>query len=226
MQDIELSAIWKQYDEKLDQARLLNLQSWALNLQSFEMHQKFKAKSTLGKLANYKMVLVVFGIAWVMFLGFLILHSLVWSKIFFVVSVSAIAIITLIAVWVYIRQVMLLNEISNTESVVKAQEKLSRLQNGTIRVTRILFLQSPFYCSWFLTADMIQKNPQAFWLITVPIFCLFAIVSVWLYFNIHIKNAHKKWFRVLFSSREWTDLLDAQAFYNEIENFKKELDVK
>lgn len=223
MQDLELNAIWKHYDEKLEQARLLNLQSWALNLQSFEMHQKLKANSALGKLANYKIALIIAGIVWVLFLGFLVYHSLVWSKIFFVISVSAIAIITFIAVWVYIRQVLLLKEITNTDSVVEAQEKVSRLQTGTIRIARILFLQSPFYCSWFLTVDMIQGNWWAFWFITVPIFSLFAFASVWLYFNIHIKNAHKKWFKILFSSREWTALQEAQDFYNEIEDFKKEL---
>ena len=226
MHDIELNAIWKQYDEKLEQARLLNLQSWALNLQSFEMHQTLKVNSTLGKLANYKIVLVVLGIAWVLLLGFLVLHSLVWSKVFFVVSVSAIAVITFAAVVVYIRQVRLLKEISNTDSVVRAQEKLSRMQTGTIRIARILFLQSPFYCTWFLTVDMIRGNPLAFWLITVPVFLLFAVLSIWLFFNINIKNAHKKWFQLLLSSREWTALLEAQAFYNEIEDFKKELDVK
>ena len=227
MEDVELNAIWRQYDEKLEQARLLNLQSWALNLQSFEMHQKLKANTTLGKLASYNTVLSILGImAWVLLLGYLVLHSLSWGKIFFVVSASAIAIITFVAVIVYIRQVLLLKEISNTDSVVQAQEKLSRLHTGTIRIARILFLQSPFYCSWFLSVDMIHANPLAFWLITVPVFSLFSIASLWLYFNIRIENAHKKWFKVLFSSQEWTALLEARSFYNEIDNFKRELDVK
>ena len=39
MQNIELDNIWKQYDQKLEEARLLNLQSWALTLQNFEMQQ-------------------------------------------------------------------------------------------------------------------------------------------------------------------------------------------
>jgi len=226
MQDLELNTIWKQYDEKLEQARLLNLQSWALNLQSFEMHQQLKANATLGKLASYKMLLVVLGMAWVVFLAFLVFHSLSWGKVFFVVSTSAIAIITFIAVLVYVRQVMLLKEITNTDSVLQAQQKITRLQTGTIRIARILFLQSPFYCTWFLTVDMIQKNPLEFWFITVPVFSFFTVVSVWLYFNIHFKNAHKKWFQLLFSSHEWTALLKARSFYEEVEDFKKELDVK
>ena len=62
MQNIELDNIWKQYDQKLEEARLLNLQSWALNLQNFEMQQKQKVKSKLNKLIWQKCFLIFVGI--------------------------------------------------------------------------------------------------------------------------------------------------------------------
>ena len=83
MQNIELDNIWKQYDQKLEEARLLNLQSWALNLQNFEMQQKQKVKSKLNKLIWQKCFLIFVGIFYTITLLLLIYNSMEWSKIFF-----------------------------------------------------------------------------------------------------------------------------------------------
>ncbi|HSN59503.1 MAG TPA: hypothetical protein VLR49_01105 [Ferruginibacter sp.] len=226
MQDIELNNIWKQYDQKLEEARLLNLQSWALNLQNFEMQQKQKVKSKLNKLVWQKLFLVIVGIIYAFTLYGLIFYSMHWSKIFFVISASAIAIVTTIAIAVYIKQVFIIRKINHTDSVVDAQKKISMLQSGTLQITRILFLQAPFYCTWFLTPAMIAANPGKFLFISLPVFLLFTWVSVFLYRNINYKNMQKKWFKILFSSPEWVSLIKSAAFLNEIDEFKKEIVIK
>jgi len=223
MQDIELNDIWKQYDQKLEEARLLNLQSWALNLQNFEMQQKQKVKSKLNKLVWQKLFLVIVGILYVYVLFLLIYYSLQWSKIFFIVSAASIAIITSIAIIVYIKQLFIINQINQTDSVVDAQKKISILQTGTLQITRILFLQAPFYCTWFLTTAMIAENPGKALFITLPVFLFFTWIAIFLYRNINYKNIHKKWFKILFSSPEWVSLIKSAAFLNEIDEFKKEI---
>ena len=223
MQDIELNNIWKQYDQKLEEARLLNLQSWALNLQNFEMQQKQKVKSKLNKLVWQKLFLVIVGTVYVYVLFLLIYYSLQWSKIFFIVSAASIAIITSIAIIVYIKQLFIINQINQTDSVVDAQKKISILQTGTLQITRILFLQAPFYCTWFLTTAMIAENPGKALFITLPVFLFFTWIAIFLYRNINYKNIHKKWFKILFSSPEWVSLIKSAAFLNEIDEFKKEI---
>jgi len=223
MQDIELNDIWKQYDQKLEEARLLNLQSWALNLQNFEMQQKQKVKSKLNKLVWQKLFLVIVGTVYVYVLFLLIYYSLQWSKIFFIVSAASIAIITSIAIIVYIKQLFIINQINQTDSVVDAQKKISILQTGTLQITRILFLQAPFYCTWFLTTAMIAENPGKALFITLPVFLFFTWIAIFLYRNINYKNIHKKWFKILFSSPEWVSLIKSAAFLNEIDEFKKEI---
>ena len=170
MQDIDLNEIWKRYDQKLEEARLLNLQSWALNLQHFEIQQKQKANSVLKGLAWYKLFLIFAGILWVAFLLFLLFYSLTWSKIFFIISAGAIANITSIAILVYIKQVFLISKINPSDSVVDAQKKISVLQTGTMQITRILFLQAPFYCTWFISPAMIADNSAELMFITLPVF--------------------------------------------------------
>jgi hypothetical protein len=41
-----------------------------------------------------------------------------------------------------------------------------------------------------------------------------------LYRNISYENAHKKWFKILFNSPEWTSLIKANDYLLEIERFK------
>ena len=89
MDDTELKNLLATYNHKLEESKLLNMQSWALNFQCFETLQQQKAKSKLKSLINFKINAVVLGILWVGFLGFLFFRSLEMHKIFFLISVGA-----------------------------------------------------------------------------------------------------------------------------------------
>lgn len=223
MKDIELKNLFDSYNQKLEEARVLNLQSWVLNFKNFEFMQSLKAKSKLRSLVNFKLVAVVLGILWVLFLGYLIYYSLEISKIFFVISAGAIMLVTLAAVIVYVYHIVLLGKINNSENVLKTQESIVHLQLSTMNITRILFLQSPFYCTFWWNVSMIVDSPLSFWLISFPVALLFALGSLWLYKNISIKNINKRWFKILFNSPEWTSLVKANNFLEEIKSFKKNL---
>jgi hypothetical protein len=121
MNDAELKDILDSYNHKIEEAKTLNLQSWVLNTKCFETLQKQKAKSKLKSLINFKIIAVVLGILWVLFLGYLFFHSLEISKIFFLISCGAIMICTSIAIVIYLYHIVLLSNINNSENVVKAQ---------------------------------------------------------------------------------------------------------
>src|SRR5882672_2990516 len=128
MDDLELSELWKQYDQKIERANILNLQSWVLHLQTFEYLQTEKAKSKLNAISRFKKWVIALGLLWVFFLVFLIINSLVWSKVFFVVSVAIILGFNIYAVIVYIQHTLLIHEIDNSESLMEVQEKTARLK--------------------------------------------------------------------------------------------------
>jgi hypothetical protein len=220
MNDLEIEDLLKSYNRQLEQSKILNLQSWALNIQCFETLQRQKAKLKLGSLVNFKIFAVFLGILWVLFLGNLFFHSLKMPNIFFLVSCGAIMLFTSTAITVYLHQIALLKRIDDSENVVKTQEAISTLQMSTLNITRILFLQSPFYCTFWWSVPMITGSPFSFWLISFPIALLFTVASLWLYKNISIKNADKKWFKILFNSPEWKSLIKANAFLEEIHSFK------
>ncbi len=222
MEDIELKKIWKEYDRKIEETKLVNMQSWVVNFKTFEYLQTEKAKAKLNSLSRFKRWAIFAGIFWITLLVFLILKSLVVYNIFFVCSLSAIVVFNIIAIVVYIQHIILIDQIDNSENLIEAQQKAAKLQASTLQITRILFLQTPFYSTFFWSRGMIHANPVAFFLISVPITLLFVFASCWLYRNINYKNANKKWFRILFSSKEWTSVTKAIKFMEEIEAFKKE----
>ena len=223
MEELQFQNILDSYNQKLEQAKVLNLQSWVLNQHCFEILQKQKAVSKLRSLLNFKIVAIVLGMIWVWFLGYLFYYSLGRSQVFFAISSGAILLITLVAIAVYISHVVLIYNINNTENVIKAQEKIAHLQISTINITRILFLQTPFYCTFWWTTEMISKSPASFWLISFPVALLFTYFSIWLFRNISLKNQNKKWFKFLFNSPEWNSLVKADIFLEEINSFKKEM---
>ena len=222
MDNYQLEILLESYNHRLEEARVLNLQSWVLNYKCYEELQTQKAKSKLKALISVKMVVMLLGVLWVGFVGYLVYHSLEISKIFFVISACAIMIITSWAVFVYGHHLVLLRKINNTDSVIKNQELIARLQFSTINITRILFLQMPFYCTFWWSIQMIKDAPAAFWFISFPVAVIFLLGSLWLYKNINFTNVNKKWFKILFNSPEWNHLTKANDMLNEIKDFKKE----
>jgi hypothetical protein len=222
MEEKNILEIWRAYDQKLEESRILNMQSWVLNLKNFESLQSQKAKSVLNRLATGKWFTVILGILWVLFLAFLVLNSLTINKIFFVVSAGMIAIITGIAIVVYLKQIYLIRQINQTNSIVETQDKLANLKLSTLWVTRILFLQCPFHTTWFLNKEMLLGAPVGLLIFQVSITVAFTVLSVWLYRNISYKNMHKKWFKLLFSGSGWTSLVQAKDFIEEIDEYRQD----
>ena len=222
MEDQELKDIWAAYDKKLEEARILNLQSWALNLKCFEELQTQKVRSKLNGLTNIKLITVLLGIVYVLFLAMLV-YGNGGRNIYFTVSMGMIALITTIAIVVYIKHIIIIKRISYSESITDTQERLSALQASTINICRILWLQLPFWCTFFWSNKMIVSDPVKFCLIAIPITLFFTLLAIWLYRNISLKNKDRKWFRIMFSTPEWTSVRKAMDFMNEIETFKQDL---
>lgn len=222
MNDPELLNTWKAYNNMIEEAKVLNLQSWALNLQMFAEMRTQKAKSKLKGLARFKIFAIVLGVIWVLFLSLLV-YGTGAKNLYFTVSVSMIILFTIIAIAVYIKHVIMINRINYDDSITATQEKLSALQASTINTARVLFLQTPFYCTFWWSSRIVKFDDPRFVLITIPITLAFVILSIWLYRNISLRNVEKKWFKFLFSNIEWTSIVKAKEFMSEIEEYKKDV---
>lgn len=220
MDDIELKNMWKAYGQKLEEAKILNLQSWAVNSKTFEYLQTHKAQSTLNALSTFKKWAVAVGILWMLLLGNLV-YATHFKNLYFSISVILIMLFTIIAIAVYLKHIVLINQINYSESILETQKKLTELQASTIKIVRILWLQMPFYTTFYWNTKWMNSDIK-FWLIAFPITLCFTFLAIWLYRNISLKNADKKWFKILLGDKEWTTIINAKKYLNEIEKFRKE----
>ncbi len=220
MDDIELKNMWKACDPKMEEAKILNLQSWAVNSKTFEYLQTHKVQSILKSLSTFKKWTVALGILWVLFLGILV-YGNHFENLHFSISVIIILLFTITAIIVYIKHIVLINQLNYSESILETQKKLTELQASTIKIVRILWLQMPFYTTFYWNTKWINSGIK-FWLIAFPITLFFTFLAIWLYRNISLKNADKKWFKILLGDKEWTSLIKAKRYLEEIEEFKKE----
>lgn len=219
MKDLELNALWKEYDRKLEESRVLNLQTWAVNRQTFEWMQTQKVRSRLRPMGVFKGWAVFLGVLWVLFLGMLAVgdHG---RHGWFTFSITVLFLFNVYAIIAYLRQMALIRQIDYTDHILQTQQQLAALQASTLRTTRILFLQAPFYSTWFWSERLIAGNALAFWAIAVPVVALLSLGAFWLYRNISLANADKKWFRLLFNGIEWSPILRAMEYLKEIDEFR------
>jgi hypothetical protein len=215
MEDMELKAAWKAYNNKLD--KLLQL-----NLHTFKQLQTQKANSKLKQLFLPKVTGIVLGMVWVLFLGSLAFFVLKNAYLFFGVSVAAITAITIIAVAAYIRDIVLIYHINNEESILGTQQKLAQLQLSTINTIRISVLQLPFYTTFFLSGHMLVSGGLFYLALVIIISGSAFFAAIWLFMNINYKNIDKKWLRLLLKGSGWDATVKAMEFLNQIDSFKQD----
>ena len=218
MEDIALKEMWANYDKKLEK-------SLALNHRLITEIQTQKARTALRPLKTIKIIAVVLGILWSLLLLVLVclaLSTMTYYRHFFVVSALAIITTTVAAIVVYIRQVILIQQIDNSMNVVETQRKLASLQSSTINIARILFLSAPFYTTFYINKSMFEHGTIGLWVLQLTVTTVFTAASIWIYRNARMENADKRWFKFIFGSSEWTSVVKAMNFLKEIEAYEKE----
>lgn len=215
MENIDVIKMWKQYDEKLEKSLVLNQRIIA------ELQQQ-KAKRALRPARNYKLLAVIIGLIYAAMIVYFLNYTAPFTSIFAKVSIGIHLVVILIAIGMYVRQLVLISEIDCSEHIIQMQEKLASLQSSTLRVIGICFLQLPVFSTWNITVELINERPLNFWLIQMPIVALFTFAGIWLFKNINTKNMDKKWFKIMFCGAEWSAILRSGRFLKEIERFEAE----
>jgi hypothetical protein len=220
MEDGSLENMLQSFKEKDNDTWLMNVMQ--LNMDCIITMQTQKAKSKLTSVAVIKVLGILLGLLWVWLLGSLAFAAYTVGNIFFMVSAGAVMFISIIAIIVYIKHLVLIAQIKESDSITYTQRKLAELQTSTLKITRILFLQMPFYSTWFITPTLLANAGTAWLIVQIVTTTLLTFLSIWLYRNISFENANKRWFRILFGNSEWTGVTKAIAFIKEIDDFKND----
>lgn len=220
MEDEYLKNSWNSTDNKMD--NLMNTDK-----KSLEFMLNKKIKSTLKSLLIPKLVGIVLGLGWVLFMFMLIYFSFLSSamslgKVFFIGSVSMIMLITAYGVFLYIKDIFIIRQIDLSESITFTQRKLAEIQLSIMNSVRVLWLQLPFYTLWYLDYDMIVHGSIIFYIIQIIVTGSTACLSIWLFRNMVEKNLNKKWLRNFMRGYGFFKARQAIDFISEIDNFKRD----
>lgn len=68
---------------------------------------------------------------------------------------------------------------------------------------------------------MLENDNIGLIALQVIIAALFTYPAIWLFFNIKYGNKDKKWFRLIFSGKEWDPVIKSMELLDQISEYKK-----
>ena len=215
MEELEIKKLWTMYDKRLNE----NL---VFNTRNAEQITHLKIQSVLSSMKPLKFTGIILGILWVLFVGNLILKGIYTASYFFLVSAGLQVLVSILAIGVYVYQLYLINDIDITGSVLITQEKIARIRASTLLIVRLIFLVIPVFTTFYWTSDMFTKENTLLWVVQSAVTMSFIFTGIWLFIHINYENRDKKWFKLLFSSREWNPIIKSVELLDEIKEYRIE----
>lgn len=213
MDTIDLIALWEEQNQKIVQTLNINKQLLKDNLEG-------KTKTVMSRLKSIRIVGIVFGVIWCALMLFILIVSWHQTNWFFKSALIIHIAVSLAAIGLYIYHLVLLDHFNNNQSVFHAQEQLLKLQLSNLKTVGILWLQLPVFSMWLMSNAWLQNDPTTFWFVQTPIVLTQAVIGIWIYKNLNIKNHEKKWFKWFMSKGEFGRIKKASELLNEIEELK------
>ena len=219
MENIEFINIWKEQNAKIEK-------SLAINKLLLKETISRKAESSLKSLANLMTAGIVAFVFYLLILGYALVYAISnysSANNYFIVSVSAIAMINIKGFSDYIRHLVWSKNINYNGSVMEIQKQLSKLQLSIMNHSKIMLLQFPFFTTFYLSNRWFPQEVGIPYIIfQIIITGSFIYLSYWLYKMHKPENLNKKWFRDLLAGSGGKSVEKAIEFYKEIEEFEKE----
>jgi hypothetical protein len=219
MENTDIFELWKNQTNRIEQ-------SLSVNRQLLKEVINQKVRFTLQPLIALKS----WGIVAFVFYILVLIKILFWAFAvnssgfgYFTLSISAILLINIKGLIDYIRHLILTKSINYDGSITEIQEKLIRLQLSIIKHSRTMWLQLPFFTTFYLSSEWFPQS--ASWILIVIqllVTGLSVYGSVWLFKNQTVENIHKKWLKTLIAGSGGKYVINALEFYYELEEYKTE----
>ncbi|NGP89923.1 hypothetical protein [Fodinibius halophilus] len=219
MKEPEFEELWKSYDKKLEE----NL---SLNKKNARDITSLKVQSLLSSMRPVKLFALITGLLWVG-IGFLIiipifLYGFESANKFFLFSATIQLTVTAAGLWIYLYQLILINQTDITEPVLETQKRLAKLKSSTLWVAQIMFLQLPVWTTFWWNETMFNEWNLIQWSIALTVTLLALYAAVWLFINIDESNKDKKWFQLLFGDQEWSPIIHSIELIEQIQEYNDE----
>ena len=219
MEDNEMINLWKSYDKKLEEILVLNRNN-------AEDITRMKVQSFLASMKPVKMFTILVGIVWVGFGAVIIINLFIFAfdviSKFFLISAAVQLLLTLVALVIYLYQLIVIHQVDISEPILTTQEKIARLKSSTLWIARILFLQLPVWTTFYLSENVFENGNIILYIVQVIVTLSFTYLALWLFFNIKYENRDKKWFRLIFKGKEWDPVIKSMELLRQIKDYRNE----
>lgn len=216
MEEVNLISLWKEQSVKIDQ-------SLAMNKKLLRELINQKAHSALRSLTLLMSGGIVAAVLYLALLGTGLAYAVTHyspDANYFIVSVGAIFLINIKALYDYIRHLAWANNIDYSGDVMQIQQKLVQLNLSIVRHIRIMFLQLPFWTTFFLNGKSFPQHTPWYWiLLQVMVTGASVFAAYWLYKNLTLQNADKKIIKKILNTWDRKYVTKALDAYEELEAF-------
>jgi len=216
MNELELKKLWQTTSEKLEE-------SLVINRKNTEDITRIAVHNFLGSMKPIKIFTLLVGIIWVglgaIILSHIYLYAFSDANMFFLISATVQVMLTAIALWIYLYQLITIYQVDITDPILKTQKKLANLKLSTLWSARVMFLQLPVWTTFWWNETMLTDWNLVQWAMAAIVTILFTYVAVWLFFNIKYENRSKKWFKLIFNGKEWTPLMRSMELLEQVEEY-------
>ncbi len=184
MNESELKNIWQSYDQKIN--KIL-----AINQQQLHELQSQKAETKIQSFKRNHILVMLLGVLWIFILAFLVYHTL--HNLYFAISLGAIILFNVFAVFLYLRHIIILSGINIAGSIAATQEKLAKVYKSYTNAGRVLLLQTPFYCTWWYTEELAKNGDLLFWSVQLIVVTTLTAISIYFFRKLSPTNPSNKW---------------------------------
>ena len=218
MDEQEIISLWKNRETKLEQ-------SLELNKKLLQAILNQKAQNALQSLARFKTRGIIVDIIYLIILGLtlsIVVMNYSSAVNYFIVSIGAIFLINLKALYDYIKHLVIVKNIDYNGDVMEIQSKLVKLKLSLFTHSRIIILQLPFWSTFYLSDKWFPQTVGWGYIIFQILFTAsFTYLAYWLYKNLTVENADKKWFKCLIAGSGGKSLIKALYLYKQLEDYEE-----
>ena len=217
MNELELKKLWQTTIERIDNSVFIN----KINLEEI---MKLKVQNLLNSMKPLKIFTLIIGLIWVIIGSIILINIYLYnfseSNKFFLFSATAQILLTTIALFIYIYQLIEINRIEIYAPIFKTQDKLAKLRLSTLWSARILFLQLPVWTTFWWNKTMFDNWNWFQWTFPIAITVAFTYAALWFFFNIRYEKRNTYWFKYIFKGKEWTPLLKSIDLMDQLSEYK------
>ena len=217
MEETNFVLLWQEHYQKIDQ-------SLAINKRLLKELLLKKAASSIRSLIGGKVFGIIAAVIYLLILGVILTFAITHyssAANYFIISMGAIFLINVKALYDYIRHLILISSIRYDGSVREIQEKLRRLNFSLIRHTRFMVLQLPFWSTFQLSDKWFPGSVGAGYIVFQLLFTAsFVWMAIWLYKKLTPDQPDNRWSRFFLSGIGGKSVLNALKFYRELEELE------